>query len=269
MKPAIAMLFALAAAVTPVAGEIRPENVKAGLLVSSTTASPGQPIHAAIRLEHEPGWHSYWLNPGEAGLPTTIKWQLPAGWKAGVLGFPVPMRIDTGELKGFGYEGVTMLPVTLTPPEDFKGTAELKAALSWLACGKDGCVPGKADLRMKITSGNPQPGASSAEILAAIDRLPRPAGDSVRLMVTDDGKALTLTLRASGPLPLDFASSEVFPLTPDVIAPAARIRFVRNQDAWTATVPKSEFAKEPVKSLTLVLAAKDAGPALEVSWHAP
>ena len=27
-----------------------------------------------------PGWHGYWLNPGDAGLPMDVKWQLPAGF---------------------------------------------------------------------------------------------------------------------------------------------------------------------------------------------
>lgn len=269
MRTGIAIISAFAAALTPTAAELLPAQVAASWVAISDSAAPSQPLHTAISMKHAPGWHSYWLNPGEAGLATTIKWKLPTGWKAGELGFPVPTRFHAGGLASFGYEGDIMLPVTLTPPAGFEGKAQLTAVLSWLACSEDGCVPGKAELSMEITAGNPQPGPAAAEILAAIDRLPRPAGDAVPLMVTEDGKSLTLTLRASETAPLDFTLYEVFPLTPDVIPPGAEIRFSRNENVWVATVPKGDFAKEPVKSLTLVLAAKDASAPLEVTWNKP
>lgn len=250
------------------AGESRPGRASAEWISSSASAMPGQPLRTAIRLTHDDGWHSYWLNPGEAGLPTAIEWKLPRGWTHGGLQFPVPMRFSTGGLVGFGYEGVAWLPVTLTPPPEFTGKARLQAVVSWLACGKDGCVPGKAEVSLEITAGPPQPTAASAEIVAAIDRVPRPAGQAARLEVADEEKKLTLKLHAEDPVPLDFAHCEVFPLTPDVIAPDAEIRFARSGDVWVATAAKSEFAKSPLQELKLVLATKDAGQALEITWKA-
>jgi thiol:disulfide interchange protein DsbD len=250
------------------AGESRPGRASAEWITNSASALPEQPLHTAIRLTHDHGWHSYWLNPGEAGLATTMEWKLPPGWTHGGLQFPVPVRFSTGGLAGFGYEGVTRLPVVLTPPSEFTGKALLQAVVSWLACGNDGCVPGKAEISLEITAGPPQPTAASAEILAAIDRVPRTAGQSVRLQVADEGSKLTLKLHAEDPSPLDFARCEVFPRTPDVIAPDAEIRFARSGDAWVATAAKSEFAKTPLKELTLVLATKDAGQPLEITWKA-
>ena len=48
----------------------------------------------AIHMRTNPGWHGYWLNPGDAGLPMDVQWQLPRGFSAGPLRYPVPTRLD-------------------------------------------------------------------------------------------------------------------------------------------------------------------------------
>ena len=251
------------------AEEANPGRARADWIASSASARPSQPIHTAIRIRHDEGWHSYWLNPGEAGMPTTVEWKLPPGWKHGGLRFPAPGRFVTGELAGFGYKGTLLLPVTLTPPEDFAGNARLEAVVSWLACGEEGCVPGEAALTLEIAAGDGSAGPHSADILTAIDRLPRPAGEAMRLVVESAGKSLTLTLHAKSPAPLDPAACEVFPLTPDLIDPKTPIRFVKSGESWTATAALGEFAETPVKELTLVLATKGTGSPVEVAWRAP
>ena len=86
-------------------------------------------------MEHEPHWHSYWLNAG-TGYPTRLKWDLPAGWSAGVIQWPTPILIkdSKGNVTGNGYDKLLYLPVTLTPPADLRAGEDvtLKAAASWL-----------------------------------------------------------------------------------------------------------------------------------------
>jgi DsbC/DsbD-like thiol-disulfide interchange protein len=50
---------------------------------------------------------------------------------------------------------------------DFTGKARLATEISWLACGEDGCVPGKAEIHLDLTAGTPAPAADSREILTA------------------------------------------------------------------------------------------------------
>src|SRR3974390_1419563 len=59
------------------------EPVEAGLVAERTALVPGEPLTIALRLAIAPGWHTYWRNPGDSGLPTTLAWQLPAGVSAG------------------------------------------------------------------------------------------------------------------------------------------------------------------------------------------
>ena len=41
---------------------------------------PGKPLWLGLAIAHQPGWHTYWKNPGDSGLPTQLEWrQLPPG----------------------------------------------------------------------------------------------------------------------------------------------------------------------------------------------
>jgi DsbC/DsbD-like thiol-disulfide interchange protein len=65
--------------------------VEAKLLADTTAVVPGQPFTAGLLLKMAPGWHTYWQFPGDAGIPTEIKWNLPPGWKSGPIQWPVPL----------------------------------------------------------------------------------------------------------------------------------------------------------------------------------
>jgi len=93
----------------------RPNHVKASFVAADTSVQPGQSITVALRFVHDPHWHTYWSNPG-TGLPTTIKWQLPPGWKSGPIQWPAPRVLFDSKknVVGNGYEGDLLLPVTLT-----------------------------------------------------------------------------------------------------------------------------------------------------------
>lgn len=265
----LVLISSLAAGCAASANEPLPGRASAEWIASSSSVRAGQPFHTAIRIRHDDGWHSYWLNPGQAGLPTSVEWKLPEGWKHGGLHFPVPTRFVSGGLAGFGYKGELLLPVTLVPPEDFTGKARLELTVSWLACGEEGCVPGDADLALEVSAGDAAPGPDAAAIMAAIDRVPRPAGESLRLTVEEVEKSVILRIHMGKPAPLDPSSSEIFPLTPEVIDPKAEIRFTEIDGVWTATVPKGEFAPSPVGELSLVIAGRDGEAPLEAAWKAP
>ena len=73
-----------------------------GPLVTATItaagpARPGATVPVALSFAIAPGWHLYWENPGDSGLPPAIRWNLPPGWTADPLRFPVPERkVDAG-----------------------------------------------------------------------------------------------------------------------------------------------------------------------------
>lgn len=159
---AAAVALAVVAAVTflSAAGS---KNVTARLVVEPSAIAPGVPFTVAVNLLHAPGWHTYFKEPGDSGLPTKIRWKVPDGFSAGEIQWPVPKRIELPPLVNFGYEGDAALLVTITPPADLSvSQVTLGADVSWLEC-KEECVPGKAELSVVVPVAA-VPGAPSADM---------------------------------------------------------------------------------------------------------
>lgn len=242
-------------------------RARAAWLAASATAEAGQPLQTAIRLEVDPGWHVYWLNPGEGGMPTTIEWLLPPGWHAGSLGHPLPQRLVTSGLHGFGHEGTVLLPVAITPPAGFTGRTRLEARLSWLTCHDDACVPGTAALALEVAAGSPSPTPDAAAIRKAVEAVPV-ASDKFVLEVVEKPDKLELTVRRKDGRPPGQPPDEAFPATPNVVAPATPIRYAPLGNTWRAEVPKSGYASGPVVTLALAFVRPGERP-VEVMWRQP
>lgn len=177
-------------------------HVKVSLVAADTSVQPGQSVTVALRMVHDAHWHTYWINPG-TGLPTSLDWKLPAGWKASAIQWPAPLVLKdkTGTVTGNGYEGDLLLPVTLTAPADAAPgtTVELKASASWLMCAEM-CMPGDANLslRMAVKAEAPQPDPTWGErIRQTMATLPRPLAEW-KVTANRTAKTVTLTVTPTG-----------------------------------------------------------------------
>ena len=120
----------------------RPVLVKADAQALSSVQSGGRAI-VAVNLHIEPGWHLYWTNPGDSGLPPRLTWTLPVGWSAAAPRFPVPEREDDSGLVSFIYRHDVRLLVEVSAPADATpGEHPLVVQIDYLAC-KESCMPGK------------------------------------------------------------------------------------------------------------------------------
>jgi thiol:disulfide interchange protein DsbD len=140
-------------------------------LVSEVDAvTPGRPFRVGLRLQLAPGWHTYWQNPGDAGVPPELALELPDGVSAGPIAWPAPQHIPEGPLMTYAYTGEVLLPVTLTPAgADGIG---VKAHADWLVC-REICVPEEGDFRLDLPSGS-APASAQMPLFAAADRqMPR------------------------------------------------------------------------------------------------
>jgi DsbC/DsbD-like thiol-disulfide interchange protein len=164
--------------------------VRAELLADTGAIRPGRPFGLGVLLHIQSGWHIYWLNPGEAGEATSVRYTLPDGFAAGAVQFPVPERFeDPGGIVGYGYTDSLLLVSEITAPKDLApGTrVTLRARARWLSC-KDACVPGEAELKIEL------PVATSAEPANA----PLFAEWRDRLPVDADSPAGPAKVRVSG-----------------------------------------------------------------------
>ena len=113
---------------------------------------PGKPFNLGLLLDHQPQWHTYWVNPGDSGLPTELQWNLPKGAQAGGIEWPVPKKIRIGALANLGYEGQVLLPVQVQLQKGFKAEADsftVRLHASWLVCHQE-CIPQEGDFALVI-----------------------------------------------------------------------------------------------------------------------
>lgn len=163
---------------------------------------PGTPFTAGVLLRMEPGWHTYWRNPGESGLPTELRWTLPPGFSAGPIAWPIPeKKIEEGDLLTYGYSGEVMLLVRLTPPPDLvPGVGvELRVDASWLECERT-CIPGEGTATLALPVRDEEPVVANASLFAGFrNALPAPAGPADPLRVVTTVHATGVVLRISAP----------------------------------------------------------------------
>ena len=144
----------------------------ATLATDVLTIGPDQ--YLALTIKHEEKWHTYWKNPGDAGITTQFKFtnsSKPLELQG--LEWPAPHRyIEAGDILTYGYEGD---PTFFFKMNSVKG--DLKVEVKWLIC-KDICIPGGKDAELKMELNNPiiktpRSGLSDSDLLRRFHSLPR------------------------------------------------------------------------------------------------
>ena len=228
----------------------------------------GKPLWLGLKIEHAPHWHTYWKNPGDSGLPTTMAWTLPAGVTAGDIQWPTPGRLPIGPLMNYGYEGTLLLPVPITVTATAAGTTlDVKLRAEWLVC-KDVCIPESGDFALQIPMQAATAG-HAALFESARAALPRPAPGA---QATASVEGQELVLRVSG-LPAAWRGQKLgfLPETPGVIHNAAAPVASWTGSAWTARVPldPQRSASPTVLPALLTIAGQAAGLQLQLAVTTP
>lgn len=176
---------------------IRDRYVEAVLISEGSHVQPGKPFRVGLLLKHDPHWHTYWKS-SSTGYATSIDWNLPEGFSAGPIDWPVPQVYNFQGWIEYVYEGETLLPVSITPPQVLPdGEIEIGFSADWLMC-KDICVPGgiKSVLRLPVKNTPPVPSPDWSGIFGDLKtQLPGPAGDLSLQAWRSNG---TVSLRISG-----------------------------------------------------------------------
>ena len=136
--------------------------VTAKLIAEHSSIQAGLQTRVGILFDIERGWHIYAQDPGDAGLPTKIVWEIPPVVSLGPLHWPKPQEfVDPGEIRTFGYTGTVviyrtaLLRLGLLLDRSYADGLPFRATVKWLAC-KNICIPGSANLELMIPF-SPQP----------------------------------------------------------------------------------------------------------------
>jgi hypothetical protein len=145
------------------------------LVADRAVIAPGERFLLGVHLMIEPGWHVYWLNPGDGGLPTRASLRAPEGFEVGPLCFPGPRRFDLpGDVVSYGYEGEVLLFAAARAPAELKPGAKLAFEVdgSWLVC-KEICLPGRGKARLELAAGSDAAPADRSLFERFTARVPR------------------------------------------------------------------------------------------------
>lgn len=233
-------LLALAFALPAFAQEAAPQSplAKAQLLLHAPQVKKGEPIAAGVLFTMQPGWHIYWQNPGDSGIPTTLAWQVPEGITVSEIEWPLPERIETSGLVNYGYGEKVILPVSLTPASDgISGPIKVKA--EWLVC-KDICIPESAELTGELPVSSPQ-----AQVLLtnAFERSPRPSEATANFAA--DEKHVTIRVPVAElklPEGSGIATAEWLPVDDGIIINNAAQQFAVKDGVLTLTTERGSAA---------------------------
>jgi DsbC/DsbD-like thiol-disulfide interchange protein/cytochrome c biogenesis protein CcdA len=202
-------------------------------LVAEGPAPPGGEVELAIEMRTQPSWHGYWLNPGDAGLPMSVKWELPPGYSVGPLRYPVPGRLSIAGIMNYVYEHDYAVLVRLKVPKDASGVVPIRASANWLACTDKICVPesGTMAVDVAVGTGAPDRRAQFDEWRRA---LPRPLVTPAKFEIAGD------RLRVAVPLPRNVAVEDpyLFPAADGPVDYAGKQHFRRLGDLLIAELPR-------------------------------
>lgn len=221
-------------------------HVEVDILAEQNTLEPGGTLTLAVRQTIEPGWHTYWINPGDSGEPTTVEWSLPEGFEAGPLQWPAPHAIPTGPLTNFGYEGsvLALSELKLPSAELSSGPVTIGAKVRYLVC-KDICIPEEAEAQLTLGDGS-QPARGASAIARARRMLPVELPGSAQYEAKS-AETLLLTVNLPG-IDLSRAkSARFFPLEWGHISNPAEQPMTVSGDTLSLQLTRGDAKTTPVE----------------------
>ena len=220
------------------------------LLTESNSIEPGDELLVGFRFSLSPGWHTYWVNPGDAGEGASIKWNLPRDVKASEILWPGPERIPVEPLMTFGYEDEVVLLTKIYTTKATDIPLTLNALVSWYTC-KEICIPQEAEVSFPIKFGFKSPSSSNKILQQTLENVPTPFKGTYRVQNLDDSYIIQGQFDDNKQYDSIYFFPKVYGLTDYVESQL----YEKNQDSFSLQVKPSELKIE-FKSFEGVLAAK-------------
>jgi len=225
------------------------QHAKVDLISDKASIKAGQDVLLGVHYVLDPGWHLYWINPGDSGQPPSFDWKLPSGFVAGEAEWPRPERLSSSQLVDYGYKDDVLFIVPVHTSQTLNSNAPISIALNakWLIC-REVCIPDRAQLHLSlpVSAGTPQTSPNADLFAHTKALLPKPAPKNWKTSVhsgKDDD--FVLTVNAGKPL----KGTSFFPHDPGQIDNAAPQKAVTTPAGVRITLKKSEVLAKPISSL--------------------
>lgn len=261
----LTLLAALTLAAPALAEPVRADHIEVELVGELDAVQPGRTFWVGVRMKMDEHWHVYWRNPGDAGTPPILTWDLPDGFTAGEIAWPAPEQIDLPPLANYGYEGEIVLPVPITAPDRIPGLrVTLNASADWLVC-KEACIPGRADLSLSLPvaeTAAPDPRWNDLFVAAheghpvTVDEL-NGSGWGFGAVADDDAIRLAVSPAPDADPVLSLDDVVFYPYADDVIAHAEVQSRTHENGTTLLTLVQSSYRMEPPASLRGILVTRE------------
>jgi DsbC/DsbD-like thiol-disulfide interchange protein len=237
-------------------------------LVSGTVDLEGKPtLLAGVQLRMNPGWKTYWKNPGDSGVPPSFDWAGSKNLKHAELLYPAPHRFADANGMAIGYGDEVVFPVKLTPEREGE-PIELKLAFAYGLC-KDLCIPNDVNLDLALAADAGKGDALLLENFLA--RVPKPAKSGALPEVNGveaklDGDAPELVVDAL--FPPGATGTDLFIDGGDVFIPVPEPGPLADGRQRFAVIFASPSESAAVKGKTLALTLVSDQGSTETMWTA-
>ena len=231
----------------------RSAHARVEVIARRDAVVPGTDLPLGIHFVLDPGWHIYWVNPGDSGQPPVLDWQLPPGFNAGEIEWPRPERLQsTVQLADYGYRGEVLLPVNIRVPASVTIGDEAPIAVDakWLIC-REVCIPEHARLHLELpVAQQSRPNSGAAALFDKTEKLlPQPMPGKWITEARSQGDNFVLFLRTGARV----TKAEFFPLEANQIDNAAPQKLLPLPTGMKLALKKSDLLTKPIYVLRGVL----------------
>src|ERR687898_255950 len=153
----------------------------------------GAVLLGGIAFQLQPGWKTYWRNPGDSGVPPRFDFSKSDNVEAVTVLWPAPRKFDDGAGgTALGYKHQVVLPLRIVAKNADKPVT-LRSEINYAVCDKL-CIPVEAHAELAFAS---VASTEDGNLSDALNTVPKPAnvGDPNPLTIRDvkrEGKSNVL-----------------------------------------------------------------------------
>ena len=156
------------------------------LLVETKEIKINEDFVVGIKFNIEPGWHVYWKNPGDSGLPANVDWQNINSIEFKNFLWPPPEKTPEEPLMTYGYYNELVLPAIFSVGSDFTDEGASQFDIDFLICEKI-CIPESVSIEFDLSNYSDEDVQLSRDILSSwYNKLPKSFDKEALIQASDN-----------------------------------------------------------------------------------
>ncbi|KAA3597146.1 MAG: hypothetical protein DWQ06_14060 [Calditrichaeota bacterium] len=236
------------------------DYVSVELIPLTNGIAPNQSFYLATKFKIDKKWHLYWKNPGDAGLPPSVEWNLPKGFITSNYIFPTPKKLVESEILSFVYDRELYLLTEIKAPEEIPNSIEIGAKIDWLVC-KDICLPGKGEAKLSLPKVNSIESSEEQKTLLDGIKSKLPLELDLNFKAETDGKKIILKFESEK----DFSELEFYPENGELLDYEFEEKITQDGKIYEVEFKRSEYNDKLPKNFKGLLFSKDSKKAISVN----